>query len=166
MGKYLCFKKVGNPTVYLDTVQNAAFDLCILNDSMLFLLGRHEDKMNLIRINQDGQITGLALDICPQPAYQLCKLNDSTLLIAGSNSSGMRLSQVNTELELTGTVNLQDYPGHAIRELVYATDQHVAIVGDTGTVNVNITMYVMGLRIPGYNTGIQDVLSEKTDDLS
>lgn len=155
------FLKVGSPTVYLDTIPNAAFDLCILNDSMLFLLGRYDDKMNLLRLNQDGQITGLAEDICPQPAYQLCKLNDSTLLIAGSNESGMRLSQLTADLELTGTVVLQDYPGHAIRELVYVTDQKVALVGDTGTVNVNKIMYVMGLKIPDLYSGIKAVKIEE-----
>lgn len=155
------FLKVGSPAVYLDTIPNAAFDLCILNDSMLFLLGRYDDKINLLRLNQDGQITGLAEDICPQPAYQLCKLNDSTLLVAGSNASGMRLSQVTAGLEMTGTVVLQDYPGHAIRELVYATDQKVAIVGDTGTVNVNKTMFVMGLKIPDFYSVVEVMQAEK-----
>jgi hypothetical protein len=155
------FKKVGSPTVYLDTIPNAAFDLCILNDSMLFLLGSYDNKMNLLRLDQDGQVTGLAEDICPQPAYQLCKLNDSTLLIAGSDENGLRLSQVTAGLELTSTVVLQDYPGHAIRELVFASDQKVALVGDTGTVNLNKTMYVMGLDIPDYHSGIKDVQAEK-----
>jgi hypothetical protein len=155
------FKKVGSPTVFLDTIPNAAFDLCILNDSMLFLLGRYDNKMNLLRLDQDGQVTGLAEDICPQPAYQLCKLNDSTLLIAGSNENGLRLSQVTAGLELTSTVVLQDYPGHAIRELVFASDQKVALVGDTGTVNLNKTMYVMGLKIPDYHSGIKEVQTDK-----
>jgi hypothetical protein len=112
-------------------------------------------------LDQDGQVTGLAEDICPQPAYQLCKLNDSTLLIAGSNENGLRLSQVTAGLELTGTVVLQDFPGHAIGELVYITDQKVAVVGYTGPVNVNTTMYVMGLIMPAYHLGLKEDLAEK-----